>query len=86
MQRWTYLLATVLLAAFAATGCGMLGGSSSAGAPIKLGFSAWPGWFPWQVAEEAGIFKEADELWGSERVTVDLHELDARRQRDFDWI
>ena len=26
--------------------------------PIKLGFSAWPGWFPWQVAEEAGIFKQ----------------------------
>lgn len=29
------------------------------GSPIKLGFSAWPGWFPWQVAEEAGLFKEA---------------------------
>ncbi len=27
--------------------------------PIKLGFSAWPGWFPWQVAEEAGLFKKA---------------------------
>ncbi|MCW2877326.1 MAG: sulfonate/nitrate/taurine transporter periplasmic protein [Sphaerisporangium sp.] len=23
---------------------------------IKLGFSAWPGWFPWQVAEEQGLF------------------------------
>ncbi len=59
MQRWTVLLATMLFAAFAATGCSMLGGASSASAPIKLGFSAWPGWFPWQVAEEAGIFKEA---------------------------
>jgi NitT/TauT family transport system substrate-binding protein len=28
------------------------------GEPIKLGFSAWPGWFPWQVAEEAGIFDQ----------------------------
>ncbi len=27
--------------------------------PIKLGFSAWPGWFPWQIAEEKGFFKEA---------------------------
>ncbi len=23
---------------------------------VSLGFSAWPGWFPWQVAEEKGIF------------------------------
>jgi NitT/TauT family transport system substrate-binding protein len=29
------------------------------GEPIKLGFSAWPGWFPWQVAEEQGMFKKA---------------------------
>jgi NitT/TauT family transport system substrate-binding protein len=25
---------------------------------MTLAFSAWPGWFPWQVSEEAGIFKE----------------------------
>jgi NitT/TauT family transport system substrate-binding protein len=31
------------------------GGSSSAPA-IRLGFSAWPGWFPWQVADEKGLF------------------------------
>lgn len=30
----------------------------ASGQPVKLGFSAWPGWFPWQVAEEAGIFDE----------------------------
>jgi NitT/TauT family transport system substrate-binding protein len=23
---------------------------------ITLGFSAWPGWFPWQVAQEQGLF------------------------------
>jgi NitT/TauT family transport system substrate-binding protein len=34
-------------------------GSAASGEPIKLGFSAWPGWFPWQVAEEQGIFKRA---------------------------
>jgi NitT/TauT family transport system substrate-binding protein len=32
---------------------------SVSGEPIKLGFSAWPGWFPWQVAEEQGIFEKA---------------------------
>ena len=25
---------------------------------IQIGFSAWPGWFPWQVTVEAGIFDE----------------------------
>jgi NitT/TauT family transport system substrate-binding protein len=27
---------------------------------VRLGFSAWPGWFPWQVAEEQGIFKASN--------------------------
>jgi NitT/TauT family transport system substrate-binding protein len=31
-------------------------GGSSSGNAIRLGFSAWPGWFPWQVAEEKGLF------------------------------
>ncbi len=26
---------------------------------IKLGFSAWPGWFPWQVAQEKELFQQA---------------------------
>ncbi|MGF1590621.1 MAG: ABC transporter substrate-binding protein [Pleurocapsa sp.] len=26
-------------------------------AAISLGYSAWPGWFPWQVAQEEGIFQ-----------------------------
>ncbi|MFG2027957.1 ABC transporter substrate-binding protein [Streptomyces sp. NPDC048825] len=28
----------------------------SGGKKITLGFSAWPGWFPWQVADEKGLF------------------------------
>lgn len=27
-------------------------------APIKIGYSAWPGWLPWKVAEEKGLFKK----------------------------
>lgn len=27
---------------------------------VDLGFSAWPGWFPWQVAKEQGIFKSTN--------------------------
>src|SRR5687767_2430349 len=25
-------------------------------AKVTLAFSAWPGWFPWQVAQEQGLF------------------------------
>ncbi|HEY0001108.1 MAG TPA: ABC transporter substrate-binding protein [Actinoplanes sp.] len=39
--------------------------SSPGTATVRLGFSAWPGWFPWQVAEEKGLFAENG-------VTVDL--------------
>jgi NitT/TauT family transport system substrate-binding protein len=33
--------------------------TGASGAMIKLGFSAWPGWFPWQIAEEKGFFEAA---------------------------
>jgi NitT/TauT family transport system substrate-binding protein len=33
------------------------GSPAPSGAALKLGFSAWPGWFPWQVAQDEGIFK-----------------------------
>jgi NitT/TauT family transport system substrate-binding protein len=29
---------------------------ASSDTKITIGFSAWPGWFPWQVAEEKGLF------------------------------
>ncbi|HIK57141.1 MAG TPA: ABC transporter substrate-binding protein [Synechococcales cyanobacterium M55_K2018_004] len=31
---------------------------AAGGAPVRLGFSAWPGWFPWQIAQEQGIFQQ----------------------------
>lgn len=33
------------------------GGTSEAKA-VVMGYSAWPGWFPWKVSEEAGLFAE----------------------------
>jgi NitT/TauT family transport system substrate-binding protein len=48
------LLCAVLLAVTTATSCGA---PAQGGQPaITLGFSAWPGWFPWQVAQEKGLF------------------------------
>jgi NitT/TauT family transport system substrate-binding protein len=43
--------------------------SSVAAGAVRLGFSAWPGWFPWQVAQEQGIFK-------ANNVLVDLKWFD----------
>ncbi|WBB99153.1 ABC transporter substrate-binding protein [Solwaraspora sp. WMMA2080] len=51
--------ATTLLVS--AAGCGGDDGSADDGdgsTTVRLGFSAWPGWFPWQVAEEQGLFEE----------------------------
>lgn len=56
-----------------------VGCSSSAPAPsgtpgklgtVKLGFSAWPGWFPWEVAQEKGLF-------AANGLTVDLNYFDS---------
>jgi ABC transporter, substrate-binding protein, aliphatic sulfonates family len=32
------------------------GGGGKSGGKVTIGFSAWPGWFPWQVAQEKGLF------------------------------
>lgn len=37
--------------------------------PIQLGFSAWPGWFPWQIAQEQKLFE-------ANQVNVDLNWFD----------
>jgi NitT/TauT family transport system substrate-binding protein len=43
-------------------GVGLTAGCESTGAAtttrITLGFTAWPGWLPWQVAKEQGLFAE----------------------------
>ncbi|MEB3294382.1 MAG: aliphatic sulfonate ABC transporter substrate-binding protein [Synechococcales bacterium] len=39
------------------------------GVTIRLGFSAWPGWFPWQVAQDQKIFE-------ANKVQVDLKWFD----------
>ncbi len=37
---------------------------------LKLGFSAWPGWFPWQVAQEKDLFQ-------TNKIDVDLKWFDS---------
>lgn len=58
--------AAVAVTALLLAACGGTSGDavteSGGGAPsteaLRLGYSAWPGWFPWAVAEQAGIFEE----------------------------
>ncbi|RAY13875.1 aliphatic sulfonates ABC transporter substrate-binding protein [Actinomadura craniellae] len=49
------VLALVLLVPGLAA-CGGGATSASGGDKIVFGFSAWPGWFPWQIAQEQGLF------------------------------
>jgi NitT/TauT family transport system substrate-binding protein len=50
--------AIVILAVTVLSGCGNSGETTagSSAEKVTLGFSAWPGWFPWQVAQEQGLF------------------------------
>ena len=45
MKKWLFTGMAALFAAF-----------SVQAAPIKIGYSDWPGWVAWQVAKEKGIF------------------------------
>src|ERR1700730_4772538 len=57
MRRVLAIVVSVTLLA-AGAACGKASpATSTAGTKITLAFSAWPGWVPWQVAEEQGLFK-----------------------------
>jgi NitT/TauT family transport system substrate-binding protein len=51
MKRWFPRLMLSLLAAGSLV--------ANAAAPLKIGYSDWPGWVAWQVAIDKGWFKEA---------------------------
>jgi NitT/TauT family transport system substrate-binding protein len=34
--------------------------TATTGKPINMGYSAWPGWFPWKVAEQENLFSAND--------------------------
>lgn len=59
----TRLGVTLLAAGLLTAGCNSAvtdasssSGGGGSGATVRLGYSAWPGWFPWKVAQEQGIF------------------------------
>jgi NitT/TauT family transport system substrate-binding protein len=57
MTRTLRLLSVFLLGLVTITSCALLPANTpESSRTITLGFSAWPGWFPWQVAAEKGFF------------------------------
>jgi NitT/TauT family transport system substrate-binding protein len=48
------LILVVVAATAIGSGCGSSGVDTTR--RITLGFTAWPGWLPWQVAKEQGLF------------------------------
>jgi len=55
---WRALAAVALVAVLVGCSTQSEPGAADAEPPIRLGFSAWPGWFPWQVARDAGLFEK----------------------------
>jgi NitT/TauT family transport system substrate-binding protein len=53
-RRWGFRLLLLPLLGTSVVACGGDGEAD----PIRLGYSAWPGWFVWAVADEAGIFDD----------------------------
>lgn len=52
-RLWISAMAVALLV----SGCGSdQDAAEDTPAKVTIGFSAWPGWFPWQVAQEQGLF------------------------------
>ncbi len=52
------LSAAVAFAACAGVGCGDSSGMPAPSTTVRMGFSAWPGWFPWQIAVDENLFEQ----------------------------
>jgi NitT/TauT family transport system substrate-binding protein len=65
MKRLLCAAAALFLLAACADTATPAGSAAAGKATVRLGFSAWPGWFPWQVAQKQGLFAKNG-------VTVDL--------------
>ncbi|MDZ8183510.1 MAG: ABC transporter substrate-binding protein [Nostoc sp. ChiSLP02] len=77
IRRLSSLFTIFLFALFIAVSCTpnpktntpQASNTSVSTAPIQVGFSAWPGWFPWQVSQEQKLFEK-------NKVNVDLKWFD----------
>lgn len=56
LRRWALRAASALTLA---TGLFTAGVQAASAAPLRIGYSDWPGWVAWQVAIDKGWFKDA---------------------------
>lgn len=67
---WITLFVVSLTIAVSCTPTSNVSTSESSSTPtVRMGFSAWPGWFPWQIAQE-------EKLFAANNVKVDLKWFD----------
>jgi NitT/TauT family transport system substrate-binding protein len=57
MRRTLAVIAAATLLLSTACGKNEAPAAGTSGVKVTLAFSAWPGWFPWQVAQEEGLFQ-----------------------------
>ena len=55
-RKWSGLAAMLVLSCLLTVGCGSILSQQST-EPITLGYSSWPGWWPWAIAEQEGLFE-----------------------------
>ena len=55
----TRALTALLLVALGVGGLQACSRSGGTDTPARIGYSAWPGWIPWKVTEDKGLFKAA---------------------------
>jgi NitT/TauT family transport system substrate-binding protein len=70
MKRRTFIQAVAGAALLSGCGAKSTSSSSAGSTDVTIGFSAWPGWFPWQVAQEKNLFAKNN-------VTVKLKYFDS---------
>ncbi len=52
------LCAISMVGVTALSACSESSSNAASGTKLTIGFSAWPGWIPWQVAQEKGLFEK----------------------------
>lgn len=60
MLSWFCLFLVSAVITVSCTSPGTYSGNSPGNQPIEMGFSACPGWLPWQVAQEGKLFEAND--------------------------
>ena len=79
---WLCLVLVVLAVASGCTAKKPQASTSAGDEKVRLGYSDWPGWYPWDVASKQGLFEDAGldvELTFFDNYTDSLNALNAGR-------